>query len=385
MVRGKPLVTANQVTSIRLALLPFGCWLLYQGTLGQWVALFFMTLVGCTDFVDGWLARRYGPTVLGGLMDPIADKLFIVVVFLPYIDLGWLPPWLVALLFLREFLVTGLRSAYERRGLKLQSTLLAQIKTWVQMGGAGVLFLLNAAPRRTLMGLLVAGVMGPFVMIAVRYLLRRYFWWKSLVFSAWFLGVLLAYLFWGPAVASTLLMLSMLAVTWISAWSYLAQTSQLLTGRSVGNQPTVAPLDRSDLVRILGAIAVPVAIVVAQAQRSLPSAALIIALAAEMAVGGLDNLLSHHGAQASALAWGMRAGTVALLSLLAALTSSAKAPLSAAGPLLALAAASVSLVGSAIEFFRGRHHYLDARLKAERLQVTRSHPPSTSGGRGSAL
>ena len=43
---------------MRLALLPVGCWLLYQGTTGPWIALFFMTLVGCTDFVDGWLARK---------------------------------------------------------------------------------------------------------------------------------------------------------------------------------------------------------------------------------------------------------------------------------------------------------------------------------------
>src|SRR5437868_7534907 len=91
----KPLVTANQVTLARLLLLPIGSWLMYQGLRGQVAALIFMTVVGCTDFVDGWLARKYGPTVLGGLMDPIADKVFIVVIFLPFIDLGWLPPWLV--------------------------------------------------------------------------------------------------------------------------------------------------------------------------------------------------------------------------------------------------------------------------------------------------
>src|SRR5581483_5239584 len=103
-------ITANQVTSLRLALTPIPCWLLYQGVHGQFAALVFATLLGCTDFVDGYLARKHGPTVLGGLMDPIADKVFIAITFLPAVDLGWCPPWLVAALFAREFVVTAARS-----------------------------------------------------------------------------------------------------------------------------------------------------------------------------------------------------------------------------------------------------------------------------------
>src|SRR5438105_4760004 len=61
----KPPITANQVTLLRLVLLPIGGVLMYSGTTGLWAALVFMTLLGCTDFVDGWLARRYGSTELG--------------------------------------------------------------------------------------------------------------------------------------------------------------------------------------------------------------------------------------------------------------------------------------------------------------------------------
>jgi phosphatidylglycerophosphate synthase len=39
-----------------LALIPLPCWLLYQGTDGQYAALIIATLLGCTDFVDGYLA-----------------------------------------------------------------------------------------------------------------------------------------------------------------------------------------------------------------------------------------------------------------------------------------------------------------------------------------
>jgi cardiolipin synthase (CMP-forming) len=93
--------------------MPALCWLIYQGDL--WLALILGTLIGCTDFVDGYLARKHGPTVLGGLLDPIADKVFIAFVYLPLADLGTVPAWAVALMFVREFLVTALRSAYEQR------------------------------------------------------------------------------------------------------------------------------------------------------------------------------------------------------------------------------------------------------------------------------
>src|SRR5678816_4857204 len=103
-------ITANQVTLARLALIPIPGWLLYQGVNGQYAALVLATILGCTDFVDGYLARKYGSTVLGGLMDPIADKVFTAVCFMPAIDLGWLPAWMVAALFIREFAVTAARS-----------------------------------------------------------------------------------------------------------------------------------------------------------------------------------------------------------------------------------------------------------------------------------
>src|SRR5205814_2503487 len=110
---------------------------------GQLAALVLATLLGCTDFIDGYLAREQGATVLGGLMDPIADKVFIAITFLPAVDLGWVPPWMVVALFAREFLVTALRSSYERRGHSLKSTYLARYKTWAQMCSVAVLMLLN--------------------------------------------------------------------------------------------------------------------------------------------------------------------------------------------------------------------------------------------------
>src|SRR6478609_7671035 len=130
-------ITANQVTFSRLILMPGLCWLLYGGETQKLLALILGTLIGCTDFVDGWLARKYGPTVLGGLMDPIADKVFIALTMLPALDLGWLPVEVVTLIFLRECIITAARTAYSRRDVQLKTSYLAKVKTWYQMMLAG--------------------------------------------------------------------------------------------------------------------------------------------------------------------------------------------------------------------------------------------------------
>ena len=202
---GKPLVTANQVTLTRLALLPIGTYLMYQGEKGLLAALGLLTLVGCTDILDGWLARRYGPTVLGGLMDPIVDKIFMVATLMPFLDLGWMPAWVFGLMLLREFLVTGLRSAYERRGLKLKTTLLAKIKTWVQMAGAGVICLMQLLPPRLMTILFLVGGLLPLGLALFGYLWRGRWWRGAFVFSGWFLAVFVAYILGGQRVGGVLL------------------------------------------------------------------------------------------------------------------------------------------------------------------------------------
>src|SRR4030095_1230723 len=126
--------------------MPLLAWLIYEGNRVHnnnylWGALIAGTLIGCTDWVDGMLARKYGPTVLGGLLDPIADKVFIAFAYTPFADSGMVPWWACALMFMREFFITALRSAYEQRNLSLKTSYIAKAKTWTQMQGMGVLLL----------------------------------------------------------------------------------------------------------------------------------------------------------------------------------------------------------------------------------------------------
>ncbi len=347
----KPPITANQVTLLRLVLLPIGGALLYGGPTALWAALIFMTLLGCTDFIDGWLARRYGSTELGRLMDPIADKVFVVVIFMPFIDLGWLNGWQVGLLLSREFVVTALRSMYERRHIPPATAFLAKVKAWAQMAGCGVLFMLRVVPRDAMIVLIIAGAALPVVATLIRYLITGYFWRVSFIFAGWFLVLLLPYLFFGSEVTFQFLAVTVIGITWLSAWGYIAPMLRLFVQ---------GKFDASDWVRLLGSVALPVVLIMAQVRSDLPAWVIILTMCLEMAIGGLDNLLCVHEAESTAFAWGLRVALVCAFSGLAILAR-ARPELGMeflATPLL-LAACVVSLIGTAMIFYRGRRYYLE--------------------------
>ena len=63
-----------------------------------------------TDALDGYLARNYFEiTTFGKLMDPLADKVLLVVVLIGLVEFEMLKGWMVACIFAREFMITGLR------------------------------------------------------------------------------------------------------------------------------------------------------------------------------------------------------------------------------------------------------------------------------------
>ncbi len=136
-------ITANRLTLLRIILLPLPCFLLYGGPSAKLTALGIGSLLGLTDYFDGLLARRQGATKLGAFLDPIADKIFVTVVFLFLTKLSLLPFWVVALILAREFLVAALR-------LKVPGNLpvnwLAKVKTASQMLTAALTIALAAYP-----------------------------------------------------------------------------------------------------------------------------------------------------------------------------------------------------------------------------------------------
>lgn len=94
----------NLITLGRVILVPIVFWLLVSGE--TQAAFFLFVLAGVSDAVDGFLAKRYGwTTELGAYLDPLADKLLIVCVFVALGVSGRLPLWLVIAVVSRDILI----------------------------------------------------------------------------------------------------------------------------------------------------------------------------------------------------------------------------------------------------------------------------------------
>src|SRR5215203_768376 len=92
----------NALSLLRLIMVPVVVALLLAGSDG--LAAAFFVLAALTDFLDGKLARRAGPTRLGQILDPVADRLMLSSVAVVLAIRGLLPVWVVAILVGRDLL-----------------------------------------------------------------------------------------------------------------------------------------------------------------------------------------------------------------------------------------------------------------------------------------
>jgi cardiolipin synthase len=110
-----------------------------------WFSVIAFFVASVTDFLDGWMARRWGVTSLAGaILDPIADKILVcaAIVGLMIVGLPYLFGALGGLILFREFAVSALREVLAPRGIKLPVTFLAKTKTTLQLVALGALMIL---------------------------------------------------------------------------------------------------------------------------------------------------------------------------------------------------------------------------------------------------
>lgn len=106
----------NLLSAMRLVGVPIFLWLVL-GPHWDGAALGVLVVSGLTDWADGWLARRWDQvTVLGQLLDPIADRLYLVAVVVGLAVRHMIPWWLAVLLPLRDVLLWVLVPFLRRRG-----------------------------------------------------------------------------------------------------------------------------------------------------------------------------------------------------------------------------------------------------------------------------
>jgi len=115
----------NQLSALRLVLaLAVFCLMVYGSQAAYWVALVLFLVAAGTDWLDGYIARKYDMvTTLGRILDPFVDKViicgtFIFLLSVPRMTARWysLQAWMVVVIVGRELLVTALRSFLEQRG-----------------------------------------------------------------------------------------------------------------------------------------------------------------------------------------------------------------------------------------------------------------------------
>jgi cardiolipin synthase (CMP-forming) len=340
-MRARFRITANQVTFARLIAIPLLCVLLYGDQTQRLISLFLGTAVGFTDLLDGYLARKYGPTILGGLMDPIADKVFVAATLLCLGELGWVPWWLVHAVLIRELVVTALRSSFEVRKRTLRTTYLAKVKTWVQMFVIAVVTALHLLPLRVMTIFYIVTAAAAVLAAVASLLFMRRRWVGIWIFAAFFVVGTTIHLVLGSAALVFLLYIAVIAITWGSALDYVTVAARELAG---GRDFHVF-----DSWRLLGAVTIPV--LAALCVQRIPSMtwALVTIVCVEICHGGLDNLLANAGAASSALPWAAR--TLSVAALLAA-------ALALTAPLLVLAALAVTTAATTVEFVRKRRYYL---------------------------
>jgi cardiolipin synthase (CMP-forming) len=94
---------ANWLTVLRIVLIPVFVTLLVYRQPGWALGVF--TLAAFTDLLDGWVARRQGPSRLGAFLDPIADKLLLTASFVTLTYLKALPFWITAVVLSRDIIL----------------------------------------------------------------------------------------------------------------------------------------------------------------------------------------------------------------------------------------------------------------------------------------
>lgn len=96
----------NAITTVRLLMIPVFLWALFARDSQGWAAVILWT-IGGTDWIDGYVARRFDMTsAFGAIYDPTVDRLMVVVSLVAVLIDGSVPLWFAWVVLAREVLVS---------------------------------------------------------------------------------------------------------------------------------------------------------------------------------------------------------------------------------------------------------------------------------------
>ena len=105
------------------------------------ISLIIFIIASLTDKYDGYLARKLNKvSKWGTYLDPLADKILVLSAFFAFYVLDYIELWIVLIIIIRDFLITGLRSYAIHKKKPIKTSQLARVKTFVQMVTIYVVF-----------------------------------------------------------------------------------------------------------------------------------------------------------------------------------------------------------------------------------------------------
>jgi len=152
----------NLVTLARILLVPVVVWAMASSNMELAFLLFLAAAI--SDGVDGFLAKRFGmKTELGAFLDPLADKVMIVSIYVTLGITGVIPLWIVILVVSRDFLIVGgiMLSWLVGRPIAIRPHVVSKLNTAMQIVFAGLVLAsrgygFSTGPLLTLVMALVA-------------------------------------------------------------------------------------------------------------------------------------------------------------------------------------------------------------------------------------
>lgn len=149
------MTTANKITLTRIAMIPFFIYFAAQPMriidelrylvvfpTSTVIALVLFCVASFTDFLDGYVARKYNQvTDFGKFVDPLADKLLVASALILFVEQKAMAGWMVCVILARELIITSLRVVAANKGVVMAATWTGKVKTCVQIGGIIIIYL----------------------------------------------------------------------------------------------------------------------------------------------------------------------------------------------------------------------------------------------------
>ncbi len=142
----------NLLAFSRLLIAPFMFWIIlnpqwftdngWHISWNYYASAFLFVIAGVTDFFDGYVARELNQiTIVGQILDPLADKMLTLAAFLGLMMMGTASVWAIYIIIVRELFITGLRTLSLSEGIDVSASFAGKIKTVAQMIAIGFLLM----------------------------------------------------------------------------------------------------------------------------------------------------------------------------------------------------------------------------------------------------